>query len=78
MKNLGKGQMQVLMTDDTEGTLHTHLHVRAPLDVRVPGVEWELMPSLRHTRENSPGANLRFKDPQLAARNPRRLPGGRI
>jgi DNA segregation ATPase FtsK/SpoIIIE-like protein len=78
VKNLGKGQMQVLMTDDTEGTLHSHLHVRAPLDVRVPGFEWELMPRLRHTRENSPGANLRFKDPQLAARNARRVPGGRV
>ncbi|MCZ2078697.1 MAG: type IV secretory system conjugative DNA transfer family protein [Bryobacterales bacterium] len=77
VKNLGKGQMQVLMTDDTEGTLHTHLHVRAPLDVRVPGVEWELLPRLRHSREDSRGANLRFKDPQLESRNARRLPGGR-
>jgi len=78
VKNLAKGQMQVLMTDDTEGTLHTHLHVRAPSDLAVPGVEWELLPSLRHTRENSRGANLRFKDPQLATRTARRFSGGRL
>jgi hypothetical protein len=67
----------VLMTDDTEGTLHTHLHVRAPQDVKAPGFEWELLPRLRHSREDSRGANLRFKDPELASRNGRRLPGGR-
>ena len=33
LKNLPKGQMQILMTDDTEGTLHRHLHVRPPQDV---------------------------------------------
>lgn len=76
VKNLGKGQMQVLMTDDTEGTLHTHLHVRAPSDVRVPGIEWELLPRLRHSREDSRGANLRFRDPQLASRYGRRFSGG--
>jgi hypothetical protein len=68
VKNLGKGQMQVLMTDDTAGTLHTHLHVRAPRDVHTPGIEWELLPRLRHSREDSKGANLRFRDPQLASR----------
>jgi len=78
VKNLGMGQMQVLMTDNTEGTLHTHLHVRAPLDVRVPGIEWKLLPKLRHSRQDSRGANLRFKDTQLASRNARRLPGGGI
>src|SRR3974377_301918 len=30
IKNLPKGQMQILMTDDTEGTLQRHLHVRRP------------------------------------------------
>ncbi len=76
VKNLGKGQMQVLMTDDTEGTLHTHLHVRAPRDVSVPGMEWELLPQLRHSREDSRGADLRFQDPQLASRYGRRAAGG--
>ena len=76
VKNLGKGQMQVLMTDDTQGTLHTHLHVRPPTDIAVPGLEWELLPRIRHSREDSRGADLRFKDPQLASRYGRRFAGG--
>jgi len=77
VKNLGKGQMQVLMTDDTEGTLYTHLHVRPPSDVACPLVEWDLLPRLRHSREDSQGANLRFRDPQLASRHGRRPMGVR-
>jgi hypothetical protein len=76
VKNLAKGQMQVLMTDDTEGTMYTHLHVRPPTDVSCPGCEWELLPRLRHSREEVRGANLRFKDPQLTSRYGRRTPGG--
>jgi hypothetical protein len=78
IKNLPKGQMEVLMTDDTLGTLHTLLHVRPPADVSVPGFEPELYPRLRHSREQSAGANLRFKTPELAAaaRFARRRPGG--
>src|SRR5881628_3168247 len=38
IKNLPKGQMQILMTDDTEGTLHRHLHVRRPPDVGLRGL----------------------------------------
>jgi hypothetical protein len=66
------------MTDDTLGTLHTLLHVRPPADVSVPGFEPELYPRLRHSREQSAGANLRFKTPELAAatRFARRRPGG--
>src|SRR5215471_15644243 len=78
IKNLPKGQMEVLMTDDTLGTLHTLLHVRPPADVRVPGFEPELYPRLRHSLEQSAGANLRFKTPELASttRFARRTPGG--
>ena len=36
IKNLGKGKMEVLMTDPIQGTLHGRLHVRLPSDVRVP------------------------------------------
>jgi len=79
IKNLPKGQMEILMTDATRGTLHTLLHVRPPADVRVPGFEPELYPRLRQSRADSQGANLRFKNPDLAAasRLPRRSPGGR-
>ena len=78
IKNLPKGQMEVLMTDDTQGTLHTLLHVRPPSDVRIPNFQPELYPRLRHSRAESAGANLRFKSLELAASNrfARRAPGG--
>jgi len=78
IKNLPKGQMELLMTDDTKGTLHTLLHVRPPADVQVPGFEPELYARLRQSRADSIGANLRFKNPDLAAnsRFARRLQWG--
>ncbi len=77
IKNLPKGQMEILMTDDTRGTLHAHLHVRPPADVQVPHFKPELYPRLKHSRANSTGANLRFKTPDLAAtRHGRRPTGG--
>src|SRR6516162_10043030 len=72
IKNLPKGQMQILMTDETRGTLHTLLHVRPPADVTVPGFEPELYPRLRHSRAESVGANLRFKTQELGNRYARR------
>jgi hypothetical protein len=66
IKNLPKGQMEILMTDDTRGTLHQLLHVRPPQDVAVPQFEPELYPRLRQSLEQSAGANLRFKTPELA------------
>jgi type IV secretory pathway TraG/TraD family ATPase VirD4 len=77
IKNLPKGQMQILMTDDTEGTLHRHLHVRTPPDVEMRGLEMELSPRLRQSRLDVQGANLRFKDPGLAASFGRRMQGRR-
>ena len=78
IKNLPKGQMEILMTDDTRGTLHMHLHVRPPADVTIPNFEPEIYPRLRHSRADSVGANLRFKSSDLAtaARFARRPPGG--
>lgn len=66
IKNLPKGQMSILMTDDTRGTLHAHLHVRPPTDVTIPNFEPELYPRLKQSRATSVGANLRFKSPELA------------
>src|SRR6266478_3558776 len=77
IKNLPKGQLQILMTDDTEGTLHRHLHVRTPPDVGLRGFEMELAPRLRQSRLDVHGANLRFKDPGLAASFGRRMHGRR-
>ena len=65
IKNLPKGQMQILMTDDSKGTLHQHLHVRTPPDITLPGFDWEVLPRLRHSRTEQQGANLRFKTPEL-------------
>jgi len=78
IKNLPKGQMEILMTDDTRGTLHRLLHVRPPSDIRIPAFgtrdamgrprAWwtpELHPRLRQSRADSVGAHLRFKSPNL-------------
>jgi len=64
IKNMPKGQMQILMTDETKGTLHAHLHIRPPSDVRVPNFQPELYPRLKQSRQTSIGANLRFKSPR--------------
>ena len=66
IKNLPKGQMEILMTDDTRGTLHQLLHVRPPDDVTIPNFEPKLYPRLRESVEHSAGANLRFKSSELA------------
>ena len=78
IKNLPKGQMEILMSDDTLGTLHALLQVRPPEDVSVPGFQPTLYPRLLHSRAESSGANLRFKDPDLARkyRVPSRGSGG--
>jgi hypothetical protein len=72
IKNLPKGQMSVLMTDDARGTLHAHLHVRPPAEVTIPNFEPELYPRLKQSRATSAGANLRFKSPDLAGSRYRR------
>src|SRR5262245_46905384 len=78
VKTLPKGQMQILMTDDARGVLHSRLHVRAPEEIRVPCFEPELYPRLRHSVAESKGANLRFKNPEAAVKapQPRRLKFG--
>jgi hypothetical protein len=78
IKNLPKGQMEILMSDDTLGTLHALLQVRPPDDVTVPDFQPALYPRLLHSRAESSGANLRFKDPELARkyRVPNRYAGG--
>lgn len=68
IKNLPKGQMEILMTDDTRGTLHQLLHVRPPQDVAIPNFQPELYPRTRQSREHSVGANLRFS-PELIAKH---------
>ena len=78
VKTLPKGQMQILMTDDARGVLHSRLRVRAPEEIRVPCFEPKLYPRLRHSLAKSHGANLRFKNPEMATevRHARRLKFG--
>jgi hypothetical protein len=76
IKNLPKAQMQILMTDDARGTLHGLLHVRTPEDVRIPHFTPQLYPTLRQPREDSVGANLRFKSAELVPIGRRRRTGG--
>jgi TraM recognition site of TraD and TraG len=76
IKNLPKAQMQILMTDDARGTLHGLLHVRTPEDARIPHFTPQLYPTLRQPREDSVGANLRFKSPELVPVGRHRRAGG--
>jgi hypothetical protein len=70
IKNLPVGQMEILMTDNRLGTLHSHLHVRVPRHYRFPGLEPRIYPRL-HAASHVEGANLRFKDPEVVRRNGR-------
>lgn len=62
IKNLPVGQMQVLQTDNRLGTLHSHLHVRRPLDFPWADFEPLLFPRLVGPQSLSDGANLKFSD----------------
>jgi integrase len=68
IKNLPVGQMEILMTDQLRGTLHSHLHVRRPRNYRFPGFDPRIYPRL-YSPSHLDGANLRFKDRDLAQRN---------
>jgi len=70
IKNLPVGQMEILMTDNRLGTLHSHLHVKVPRHYRFPGLEARIYPRL-HAVSHVEGANLRFKDPEVVRRNGR-------
>lgn len=68
IKNLPVGQMEVLMTDSREGTLHSHLHVRVPRNYCFPGLEPRIYPRI-HSASSLDGASLRFKNPELMRRH---------
>jgi hypothetical protein len=70
IKNLPVGQMEILMTDNRLGTLHSHLHVRVPRQYEFPGLEPKIYARL-HAVSHVEGANLRFKDPELVRRSGR-------
>lgn len=78
IKNLPVGQMQVLTTDNRLGTLHMHLHVRRPRRSRLPTFEPVIYPRLLAVNAYTRGANLRFKNPDLAQRMNRLFGKNRI
>ena len=64
IKNLPVGQMEILMTDNRVGTLHSHLHVRRPPQYRLEAFEAIIYPRIDSVISRSDGANLRFKEPR--------------
>jgi hypothetical protein len=70
IKNLPVGQMQILMTDKEQGTLHSHLHVRVPRNCRFPGFEPVIYPRL-YSASQLEGANLHFQSTDLVRRHGR-------
>jgi type IV secretory system conjugative DNA transfer VirD4/TraG family protein len=73
IKNLPVGQMEILMTDSLQGTLHSHLHVRQPRNYRFPGLEPRVYPGTFSADSGLQGANLRFKGADLVRRNGKRF-----
>ena len=71
IKNLPVGQMEILMTDNRQGTLHTHLHIRRPHEYYLPTLKPTIYPRLFSPKARESGANLRFKDPEASRRNSR-------
>jgi hypothetical protein len=71
LKNLPCGQMEILMTDNRLGTLHSHLHIRFPQQYQFPGFTPMIYPRTYSPQSRDRGANLRFHDPVLSSRNTR-------
>src|ERR1700756_311131 len=70
IKKLAVSQIESLTTEILQGTLHSHLHVRAPRNYRFLGIEPTIYPRL-YSPSHLDGANLRFKDSDLVRRHGR-------
>jgi len=75
IKNLPVGQMEILMVDSREGTLHSHLHVRRAPSFQLEGIEPYLYPKMRSPMNQEIGVNLRFKDAVNRRQRRRRIAG---
>jgi hypothetical protein len=62
IKNLPVGQMEILMADPRQGTLHSHLHARRQPSFRLKGFELDLHPRMNSIVDPSIGASLRFSE----------------
>jgi DNA segregation ATPase FtsK/SpoIIIE-like protein len=75
IKNLPVGQMEILMTDPREGTLHSHLHVRRAPSYHLDGIDQYLYPKMHSRLDSEIGVNLRFKDAASRRQRRRRIAG---
>jgi len=62
IKNMPVGQLEILMVDSREGTLHGHLHGRRAMTYRADEMKSTLYPRMRDLIDPEIGANLRFSD----------------
>ena len=76
IKNLPIGQMQILMADAREGTLHSHLHVRRHPSYKPEDFASGLYPKMHNYLDPGVGANLRFHEEEN--RRSRRRSSGSI
>ncbi len=75
IKNLPVGQMEILMVDNREGTLHSHLHVRRAPSFRLNGFVPFLYPKMHSYLDPETGVNLRFKEAENRKQRRRRTAG---
>lgn len=62
IKNMPVGQLEILMVDPREGTLHSHLHGRRALSYRPEELKSALYPRMLDIINPAVGANLRFSN----------------
>ena len=75
IKNLPVRQVEILMVDSREGTLHSHLHVRRAPSYQLEGTAPYLYPKMHSPMNPEIGVNLRFKDAQNRRQRRRRIAG---
>lgn len=62
IKNMPVGQLEILMVDAREGTLHSHLHGRRTFSYRSEEMKSTLYPRMHDITDSAVGANLRFSN----------------
>jgi hypothetical protein len=67
--------MEILMVDNREGTLHSHLHVRRAPSFRLDGFVPFLYPKMHSYLDPETGVNLRFKEAENRKQRRRRTAG---
>ena len=60
IKNMPVGQLEILMVDSREGTLHSHLHARRAMTYRPEEMKSLLYPRMHDVINPAVGAHLRF------------------